>query len=89
MEQLVARRAHNPKVASSSLVPATKKKKPLTHVRGFFFLNRGFGLVLPKKLSPAKTGRNPDEYQDLVPATTKGFSICSFLNPFLFSTNFY
>jgi hypothetical protein len=25
MEQLVARRAHNPKVASSSLAPATKK----------------------------------------------------------------
>ena len=25
MEQLVARRAHNPKVISSSLVPATKK----------------------------------------------------------------
>ena len=27
MEQLVARRAHNPKVASSSLVPATKLLK--------------------------------------------------------------
>ena len=27
MEQLVARRAHNPKVISSSLVPATKTKK--------------------------------------------------------------
>jgi hypothetical protein len=26
VEQLVARRAHNPKVASSSLVPATKEK---------------------------------------------------------------
>ena len=26
VEQLVARRAHNPKVASSSLVPATKKR---------------------------------------------------------------
>ena len=25
MEQLVARRAHNPKVVSSSLAPATKK----------------------------------------------------------------
>ncbi len=27
MEQLVARRAHNPKVVSSSLAPATKKTK--------------------------------------------------------------
>ncbi len=27
MEQLVARRAHNPKVISSSLVPATKRVK--------------------------------------------------------------
>ena len=29
MEQLVARRAHNPKVASSSLAPATKTIKRL------------------------------------------------------------
>ena len=30
VEQLVARRAHNPEVASSSLVPATKKNRFLT-----------------------------------------------------------
>ena len=29
MEQLVARRAHNPKVISSSLVPATWRSKPV------------------------------------------------------------
>ena len=29
MEQLAARRAHNPKVVSSSLTPATNKKKTL------------------------------------------------------------
>ena len=29
MEQLVARRAHNPKVTGSSPVPATIEKKPL------------------------------------------------------------
>jgi putative endonuclease len=37
VEQLVARRAHNPKVAGSSPVPATKK--PQTLVWGFFILN--------------------------------------------------
>ena len=34
MEQLVARRAHNPKVVSSSLAPATTIKRPLN--RGLF-----------------------------------------------------
>ena len=29
MEQLVARRAHNPKVAGSSPAPATKEARPL------------------------------------------------------------
>ena len=29
VEQLVARRAHNPKVVSSSLAPATKQKRSL------------------------------------------------------------
>jgi hypothetical protein len=39
MEQLVARRAHNPKVVGSSPAPATEMiKKPLTKVRGFFVL---------------------------------------------------
>jgi hypothetical protein len=37
MEQLVARRAHNPKVTGSSPVPATLKKKPLILIiKGFF-----------------------------------------------------
>ena len=39
VEQLVARRAHNPKVASSSLVPATKKR-PWFHNRGLLNLIR-------------------------------------------------
>ena len=38
MEQLVARRAHNPKVASSSLAPATKTIKRLN----YYIVNRFF-----------------------------------------------
>jgi hypothetical protein len=34
VEQLVARRAHNPKVVGSSPSPATSKK-PLTQIKGF------------------------------------------------------
>ncbi len=36
VEQLVARRAHNPEVASSSLVPATKKSLASFACKGFF-----------------------------------------------------
>ena len=36
VEQLVARRAHNPKVVGSSPAPATKRKNPLTR-EGFLF----------------------------------------------------
>jgi hypothetical protein len=36
VEQLVARRAHNPKVARSSRVPATKKKSAVTKVTALF-----------------------------------------------------
>ena len=36
VEQLVARRAHNPKVARSSRVPATKKKSAVTKVMALF-----------------------------------------------------
>ena len=39
VEQLVARRAHNPKVVSSSLAPATKKTDPL--LTGPFFISAG------------------------------------------------
>jgi hypothetical protein len=35
VEQLVARRAHNPKVARSSRVPATKKRN--SEMSSFFF----------------------------------------------------
>ena len=38
MEQLVARRAHNPKVIGSSPVPATQVKKPLREILGAFLL---------------------------------------------------
>jgi putative endonuclease len=37
VEQLVARRAHNPKVVSSSLAPATKKREKFTLL--FFIFN--------------------------------------------------
>ncbi len=36
MEQLVARRAHNPKVVGSSPAPATKKSRLI--LSGFFYL---------------------------------------------------
>ena len=37
VEQLAARRAHNPKVVSSSLTPATKAKKHLLDFSKCFF----------------------------------------------------
>ena len=37
MEQLVARRAHNPKVVRSSRAPATKKEKPVRFDWLFYF----------------------------------------------------
>ena len=40
VEQLVARRAHNPKVAGSSPVPATKKPEYDKYL-GFIILNTG------------------------------------------------
>ena len=40
MEQLVARRAHNPKVVGSSPAPATKKKA--THCEWLFLFLRHF-----------------------------------------------
>src|SRR5699024_233071 len=45
VEQLVARRAHNPKVTSSSLVPATKRKRAFTVSKGSFF----YGILKTKK----------------------------------------
>ena len=42
MEQLVARRAHNPKVTGSSPVPATKKSRVITRLfyLSIFQINR-------------------------------------------------
>ena len=62
VEQLVARRAHNPKVAGSSPVPATKRKIPLIR-EGFPFYSNSIGLVY--KLSEVKS----QFYRDPVPAT--------------------
>ena len=39
VEQLVARRAHNPKVAGSNPVPATKRLVSLTLAGLFFFMS--------------------------------------------------
>ena len=43
MEQLVARRAHNPKVIGSSPVPATQKRKALVEILRLF----AFGDISP------------------------------------------
>ena len=40
MEQLVARRAHNPKVVSSSLAPATKEKLRFNHELELFLCGK-------------------------------------------------
>ncbi len=46
MEQLVARRAHNPKVIGSSPVPATKKKSAVTKVTALFLFTLTLKLFL-------------------------------------------
>ncbi len=38
VEQQVARRAHNPKVAGSSPVPATSKHRAFKKLKAFFYL---------------------------------------------------
>ena len=43
MEQLVARRAHNPKVAGSSPAPATKNRNLIKSIRFFLFISNQFG----------------------------------------------
>ena len=48
VEQLVARRAHNPKVAGSSPVPATKKNATL-YKWHFFVLNHSYQINLEKQ----------------------------------------
>ena len=53
MEQLVARRAHNPKVVGSSPAPATRKENPA--LSGFFLNSNRTGIVI--KLSEAKSRR--------------------------------
>ena len=47
MEQLVARRAHNPKVVGSSPTPATKIT-PEVRFRGFFIISKYHKLMLFK-----------------------------------------
>lgn len=63
MEQLVARWAHNPKVVSSSLAPATKNRKGFyRNVRAFFYFNSNISLV--KKRTILQSGPNsPNEAQ--------------------------
>ena len=46
MEQLVARRAHNPKVVRSSRAPATKKKSAVTKVTALFLFPSTLALQL-------------------------------------------
>ena len=46
VEQLGARRAHNPKVTGSSPVPATKKKSAVTKVTALFLFYLIFILFL-------------------------------------------
>ncbi len=46
MEQLVARWAHNPKVVSSSLAPATKKKENQVFGSPFFILGLWFFMCM-------------------------------------------
>ena len=40
MEQLVARRAHNPKVRGSSPLPATQKRPVSLHLQAFFYAGK-------------------------------------------------
>ena len=57
---VVARWAHNPKVASSSLAPATKKK-PDTTVSGFFYLQERQKLVFVTHIQVRESRCNRDE----------------------------
>ena len=52
VEQLVARWAHNPKVVSSSLAPATKKKNHLMKIKWFFCFKKVTYLTLPPINTP-------------------------------------
>ena len=83
MEQLVARRAHNPKVISSSLVPATKNKKGLSarlNPKEILKIHCGVEQLV------ARRAHNPKVISSsLVPATTK-VSI-ERLEPFFISIN--
>ena len=45
MEQLAARRAHNPKVVSSSLTPATKKHRNFNEFRCFYYVLKLFKTI--------------------------------------------
>ena len=56
MEQLVARRAHNPKVAGSSPVPATKKNPIQCESDFLFIVNRN---IADKRMVAGVVGAMP------------------------------
>ncbi len=53
MEQLVARRAHNPKVVGSSPAPATESLQVMSE--GFFLYQSGVGLTHKNKMAPFRS----------------------------------
>ena len=52
VEQLVARRAHNPKVVGSSPTPATKKKKESAQAGSFTFTTLKYSVYWHNYLTP-------------------------------------
>ena len=65
VEQLEARRAHNPKVAGSSPAPATKNNPPGCTAGRVVFHGSG---RIEHKLSPvgSPTGRNPERVHETI-----------------------
>ncbi len=53
VEQLVARRAHNPKVAGSSPAPATGKLGSYRNVTAFFYFHTKLSRALIRRLADA------------------------------------
>ena len=73
MEQLAARRAHNPKVVSSSLTPATIKKQKLLKFLFFYSLNH-FYIINNKKL---RKNKNPRFYPGVSRSSIRNFFLGS------------
>ena len=87
MEQLVARRAHNPKVTSSSLVPATKERAGCND--RFFF--KKFKIHCGVEQLVARRAHNPKvTSSSLVPATKRKKAevkiLAFFVSYFLYNT---